>query len=82
MLGEEMPRRDWNSFYHHLIQQVRVEEEDAKGRITARWQKNKNPDHWHHADMFAFIATLGKPQLRIPATISRAMQRAGSPVTA
>lgn len=82
ILGEEMPRRDYNGFYHHMTQQVRVEEEDAKGRITARWQKNKNPDHWHHADMFAFIATLKKPKLIIPASISRALRKAGSPVAA
>jgi len=82
ILGEDMPRRDWNSFYHHMIQQVRVEEEDAKGKGIIRWQKNKNPDHWHHADMFAFIATLRKPSLVIPASVSRAMRRAGSPVTA
>jgi hypothetical protein len=65
-----------------MIQMVRVEEEDAKGKGTVRWQKNKNPDHWHHADMFAFTATLGKPKLLIPATISRAMRNAGNPVTA
>ena len=77
-LGYEMPRRDYNAFYHHMMQMVRVEEEDAKGRIVARWQKNKNPDHWHHADMFALVATLGKPMLVIPGTMSRALKKAGS----
>ena len=79
-LGEIMPRRDYNGFYHHMIQMVRVEEEDTKGRIIARWAKNKNPDHWHHASMFAFISTLRKPQLRINAGISSAFKEAGSMV--
>lgn len=81
-LGAEMPRRDYNSFYHHMIQQVRVEEEDSNGRITARWQKNKNPDHWHHADMFAKIATFGKPSMRVPLNFAKAMRDAGTPAAA
>ena len=82
MLGEEMPRKDYNAFYHHMIQQVRVEEEDANGRITARWQKNKTADHWHHADMFANVATFGRPQMRVPTNFSNAMRRAGTPAAA
>lgn len=78
MLGEEMPRRDFNGFYSHMMQMVRVEEEDTKGRIVASWQKNKNPDHWHHADMFAFIATLRKPTLIVTGQISTAFKQAGS----
>lgn len=81
-LGEEMPRRDYNAFYSHMMQMVRVEEEDASGRIRASWQKNKNADHWHHADMFAFVATMRKPSLVINSTISGAFQRAGSVVAA
>ncbi len=80
MLGEEMPRRDYNAFYSHMMQMVRVEEEDTKGRIVASWQKNKNADHWHHADMFAFTATLRQPTLTIPVNISKALQNAGTPV--
>jgi len=79
MLGAEMPRRDYNGFYHHMIQMVRVEEEDAKGIGRARWQKNKNPDHWHHADMFAFVATMKKPMLVIPGYMSKALRKAGTP---
>lgn len=78
MLGAEMPRRDYNAYYHHMMQQVRVEEEDASGRIIARWQKNKNPDHWHHAKMFAKCASLGRPQLVVTGNISRAFKKAGS----
>jgi hypothetical protein len=78
-LGENMPRRDYNGFYSHMIQMVRVEEEDTRGRVVATWQKNKNADHWHHADMFAFIATLRRPRMAAPANAVKALQRAGSP---
>lgn len=77
-LGEIMQRRDYNGFYSAMIQQVRVEEEDSKGRIVARWQKNKTPDHWHHADMFEWVATLKRPPMRIPPNVGRAMKDAGS----
>jgi hypothetical protein len=77
-LGEHIGRRDYNGFYFHMIQQTRVEEEDAKGRIVARWKKNKNPDHWHHADMFARIAMEQAPQLVIPEPIVNAFDRAGA----
>lgn len=82
MLGYEMPRRDYNAFYHHMIQQVRVEEEDANGRIVARWQKNKNPDHFHHADMFSLVATMRKPLVTVPANVQKAFQTAGNPIAA
>ena len=72
-LGEPMERKDYNGVYHQLIQMVRVEEENTRGTVVARWKKNKNPDHWHHALMFARIATLKKPSLVVPANISTAM---------
>jgi hypothetical protein len=81
-LGELMPRRDHNGFYHQLIQMVRVEEEDTQGRMVARWKKNKNPDHWHHADMFAFIASLKKPSLDISSDILSMLEKGGSLVGA
>ena len=76
-LGESMPRLEYNGFYHQMCQQVREEVEDTKGRIVARWRRNKNPDHWHHADMFAFCASLKKPSLIIPAQMSKSLQAAG-----
>jgi len=76
-LGEFMPKRDYNGFYSHMIQQVRVEEEDTRGRIVASWKKNKNKDHWHHADMFAFVATMKQPMLRVAPNIQKAFQSAG-----
>jgi hypothetical protein len=57
-----------------MIQQVRVEREDAQGRVRAFWQKNKNADHWHHADMFELIACLRKPLLEIPSNVSEMFQ--------
>lgn len=77
-LGELLERRDYNGFYNHMIQMVRVEEEDAQGRIVARWKKNKNPDHWHHADMFSFIASLRKPSLEISRDVLQMMEKGGN----
>jgi hypothetical protein len=73
-IGEYLPRLPYNSYYYHMLQMARVEEEDAQGRIVARWKKNKNPDHFHHADMFSFIATLKGPGLSIPSEISDSLQ--------
>jgi len=78
MLGEEFSRKDFNGFYYQMCQMVRVEEEDTTGRIVARWKKNKNADHWHHADMFELIATLQKPSLEISSDVLRAFEKAGS----
>jgi hypothetical protein len=39
-------------------------------------------DHWHHANMFAFVATMKKPSMIIPANVARAMANAGNPVAA
>lgn len=81
-IGEFMPRKHYNGFYHQMIQQVRVEEADTRGIVRASWKKNKNPDHWHHADMFEFIATLRNPRLRIPKGVGSALRKAGSPIHA
>jgi hypothetical protein len=77
-LGEHMPRKDYNGFYFQMIQMVRVEEEDTQGRIVARWKKNRNADHWHHSDMFSFIASLRTPSLDITPEISEMFARSGS----
>lgn len=78
-LGYTMPRRDYNAYYAHMIQQVRVEEEDTNGRVVASWQKNKNPDHWHHAHMFAVIATMRKALLSVSPKVAGALKTAGTP---
>lgn len=76
-IGELMPRLQFNGFYHQMCQQVRIEEEDAKGRIVARWEKNKNPDHWHHADMFEWIASAKTPYVRITPEVGELFNAAG-----
>ena len=77
-LGEQITNRAYNGFYYQMIQMVRVEEEDARGRIVARWKKNRNQDHWHHAYMFARMALERTPTLVVPQEIQNAFARAGS----
>lgn len=76
-LGENMPQKPYNGLYHQMIQMVRVEEEDTKGNIVARWKKNRNADHWHHAAMFATVAEQIAPRLVVPAGISSMFARGG-----
>jgi hypothetical protein len=74
-LGEEMPGKPYNGLYHQLTQMVRVEEENLRGNVVARWRKNRNADHWHHAGMFASVAAIQSPQLQIPSALSSAMNK-------
>lgn len=74
-LGENLPRKDFNGFYHQQCQMVRIEEENSRGDMRGRWKKNRNADHWHHAGMFASVAALNKPSLSVPAGLSSAMNR-------
>jgi hypothetical protein len=73
MLGEEMKSKQYNGLYHQLTQMVRVEEENTRGNLIAHWKKNRNADHWHHAGMFATVASLKRPMLVIPPSLSSAM---------
>jgi len=77
-IGELLPQMPYNGYYAQMMEQVRVEEEDTQGRIVAKWLKTRNPDHWHHADMFELIATYKKPSLEIPANVLQAFDRSGS----
>lgn len=81
-LGELLPNMPYNGYYAHLGQMVRTEEEDAKGRIVARWVKNKNPDHWHHAEMFADVARSKKPYTVLTPELGALFSQAGGLVTA
>lgn len=81
-IGELMPRLPYNGYVHHLCQMAATEEEDTKGRNVRRWLKNKNPDHWHHADMFCEIATNKKPGMVVRASIGDLFDRSGSIVAA
>lgn len=74
-LGENMPRKPYNGFYHQLLQMVRIEEENTRGTLVGRWKKNRNPDHWHHAGMFATVAAQIKPVLYVPAAFAAAANR-------
>jgi len=74
-LGENMPGKPYNGFYHQQLQLVRVEEENTREIVVARWKKNRAADHWHHAGMFATVAALQAPQLSIPANFASALNQ-------
>jgi len=73
-LGEPMPKKQYNGLYHQFNQLVRIEQTNTKGVPVVRWVKNRTPDHWHHAWMFARVACLRAPSLIVPAGISNAMK--------
>lgn len=74
-LGEELPKKPFNGLYNQLQQMVRLEEENTRGTIVGRWKKNRNPDHWHHAGMFATVAAMEKPSLSVPAGVNSFLNR-------
>ncbi len=74
-LGEHMPRKPFNGLYSQLTQMVRIEEENTRGTLVGHWKKNRNPDHWHHAGMFATIASQTKPALSVPLGFQNFMNR-------
>jgi hypothetical protein len=90
-LGEHMPKLPYGGFYAHMMAQTRVEQADASGRIVARWvngysaektktsaiKSGKKPDHWHHADMFSFVATLQDAPMQVPAEVGELFEAAG-----
>lgn len=79
-LGENMPRKDYNGFYAHHMEMVRVPQELADGTNVVRWVKTRNPDHWHHAGMFELIAMQRKPKLAVPNNVLTAMTGMGGMV--
>jgi phage terminase large subunit GpA len=81
-LGEELPKKNYNGFYAHHLEMVRVPKELPDGRNVIRWEKTRNPDHWHHTGMFELIAMLRKPSLSIPAKLSDVLTRSGGLVEA
>lgn len=74
-LGENMPQKPYGGLYHQMTQMVRLEEENTKGVIVSRWAKNRNADHWHHANMFATVAAQQKPSLMVPESLSNFLNR-------
>jgi hypothetical protein len=82
-IGEPMPTRPYNGFYFQMCQMARSEEEehDKNGNVVgtfARWRANKNKDHWHHADMFEWVAMQGEATLHIPAEVGEIFARSGN----
>lgn len=76
-LGEEIETRNYNGYYYQMMQMVGEEEENTKGILVRRWKKNRNKDHWHHADMFCEIACMKSPGLIIPSGIGDVLRAAG-----
>jgi hypothetical protein len=75
-IGESMPKKPYNGFYHQQLQMVRVEEENTRGIVVARWVHNStHDDHWHHAGMMATVAAKMRPTLSIPAALSSGLNR-------
>lgn len=77
-LGEYLENKSYNGYYAQMCEMARREEEDAQGRMRAFWKKTRNPDHWHHADMFAEIASMRAPTLVIPGSVGSMFREAGA----
>jgi hypothetical protein len=76
-LGEYVPQKGYNGFYNQHLQMVRVEQPDANDEMKARWVKNKNPDHWHHAGALGFAATLKEIPLVVSPEVGDLFRSAG-----
>lgn len=86
-IGEYMPKLAYNGFYHQHLQMVRVEQPDAQGRMVARWvngnqeagkqKTGKKPDHWHHSDMFALVASMERVPLQVAPEVGNLFVAAG-----
>jgi hypothetical protein len=96
-LGEHMPRKAYNSFYHHHLQMTRVKQADAQERLVARWVNGKvsldttakaktkqgnRPDHFHHSGMFGLIASMKEAPLQIEPEVGELFQAAGGLIAA
>jgi hypothetical protein len=96
-IGEHMPKKGYNSFYHHHLQMTRVQQADASDRLIARWvngkvstdqkkataQKSGNrPDHFHHSAMFGLVATMKEVPLQVTPEIGELFQQAGGLIVA
>ena len=90
-LGEYMPKKPYNGFYHHHFQMVRVQQADASDRLVARWvnggignrrragsKPGNRPDHYLHSCMFALVAGMRSSPLVIPANVGAAFRSAGN----
>lgn len=80
-IGKEMPRKNYNDFYAHHLEMVRVPMELPDGKNVVRWVKTRNPDHWHHAGMFELIAMQRKPKLSVSSAQLQALTSAGGMIS-
>lgn len=92
-LGEYMPGKPYNGFYHHHFQMTRVEQADTSERMIARWVNGKvrldavtqkptakqgnRPDHWHHSSMFAWTASMQEAPLVVEPEVGDLFAAAG-----
>jgi hypothetical protein len=94
-LGEFMPKKAYNAFYHHHLMMTRVQQADASERLVARWVNGKvsdnkktspgsgnRPDHWHHSSMFGLIASMKEAPLQVEPEVGELFQRAGGLIRA
>jgi hypothetical protein len=91
-LGEHMPGKPYNGFYHQHLQMVRVSQADSADRLVARWvngvgnrrkggeqkKSGNRPDHWHHSGMFAFIAAMQDAPLVVTPQVGDLFRKAGN----
>ena len=92
-LGEYMPQKPYNAFYHHHLMMTRVEQADASDRLIARWVNGKvrldalqrkatakagnRPDHFHHSSMFAWVASMQDSPLIVEPEVGAMFQAVG-----
>lgn len=92
-IGEYMPNKAYNAYYHQHLQMTRVEQADASERLVARWVNGKvsldsitqkatakagnRPDHWHHSGMFGWVASMQDSPLIIEPEVGEMFQLAG-----
>lgn len=96
-LGELMPNKAYNGFYHHHLMMTRVEQADASERLIARWVNGKirtegakkitakagnRPDHWHHSCMFAWVAGMKETPLIVTPEVGELFAQAGGLIAA
>jgi hypothetical protein len=95
-LGEHMPKKGYNGFYHHHLQMTCVQQADASDRLIKRWVNGKvkvdgtkqsaksgnRPDHFHHSSMFAFVASLQDAPLDVPVEVGDLFRAAGGLIAA
>lgn len=92
-IGEFLPGKAYNAFYHHHLQMTRVEQADTSERLVARWVNGKvqtdaatqkktakagnRPDHFHHSCMFAWVASMQETPLIVEPEVGELFAAAG-----